>query len=89
MDPFVLTLLAGDAKFDLYAGVVVIDGNRLRFKVASWRTAFAVKVLRSKVKEFLAREFKQPGRSVVSERQRAWMRLFGQVFENVEAGRIR
>ncbi|KAH0292496.1 ATP-dependent RNA helicase A, partial [Aureobasidium sp. EXF-3399] len=89
VDPFVLTLLAGDAKFDLYAGVVVIDGNRLRFKVASWRTAFAVKVLRSKVKEFLAREFRQPGRSVVSERQRAWMRLFGQVFENVEAGRVR
>ncbi|KAG9553106.1 ATP-dependent RNA helicase A, partial [Aureobasidium melanogenum] len=88
-DPFVLTLLAGDAKFDLYAGVVVIDGNRLRFKVNSWRTCFAVKMLRTKIKEFLAREFKQPGRAVVAERQKAWMKLFGQVFENVEAGRVR
>ncbi|KAG9678506.1 ATP-dependent RNA helicase A, partial [Aureobasidium melanogenum] len=88
-DPFVLTLLAGDAKFDLYAGVVIIDGNRLRFRVNSWRTCFAVKMLRTKIKEFLAREFKQPGRAVVAERQKAWMKLFGQVFENVEAGRVR
>ncbi|KAH0351216.1 ATP-dependent RNA helicase A, partial [Aureobasidium melanogenum] len=88
-DPFVLTLLAGDAKFDLYAGVVVIDGNRLRFKVNSWRTCYAVKMLRTKIKEFLAREFKQPGRTVVAEKQKAWMKLFGQVFENVEAGRVR
>ncbi|KAK6005188.1 hypothetical protein QM012_007967 [Aureobasidium pullulans] len=88
-DPFVLTLLAGDAKFDLYAGVVTIDGNRLRFKVNSWRTCYAVKMLRTKIKEFLAREFKQPGRAVVAEKQKAWMKLFGQVFENVEAGRVR
>ncbi|KAG9525647.1 ATP-dependent RNA helicase A, partial [Aureobasidium melanogenum] len=88
-DPFVLTLLAGDAKFDLYAGVVVIDGNRLRFKVNSWRTCYAVKMLRTKIKEFLAREFKQPGRTVVAEKQKAWMKLFGQVFESVEAGRVR
>ncbi|KAH0388309.1 ATP-dependent RNA helicase A, partial [Aureobasidium melanogenum] len=88
-DPFVLTLLAGDARFDLYAGVVVIDGNRLRFKVNSWRTCYAVKMLRTKIKEFLAREFKQPGRTVVAEKQKAWMKLFGQVFENVEAGRVR
>lgn len=89
VDPFALVLLAGDAKFDLWSGVVVVDGNRLRFKVASWRACFAVKVLRARVKEFLGREFKQPGRSVVAERQRAWMRVFGQVFENVEAGRVR
>lgn len=89
VDPFALVLLAGDAKFDLFSGVVVIDGNRLRFKMHSWRTCFAVKVLRSRVKEFLGREFKQPGRAMVPERQKAWMKVFGQVFEGVEGARVR
>ena len=38
-------------------------------------------------KELLAKEFKVPGRGVVTERQKAWMRIFGAVFENVEMGR--
>ena len=66
---------------------MVIDGNRLRFKFSGWRACFAVKVLRSRVKELLAKEFRVPGRGVVTERQKAWMRIFGLVFENVETGR--
>ncbi|KAK6439340.1 hypothetical protein LTR95_004446, partial [Oleoguttula sp. CCFEE 5521] len=35
---FALVLMAGDAAFNIYAGVIVVDGNRLRFKVRDWRS---------------------------------------------------
>ena len=81
---FALTLLAGDAVFHMYAGVIVIDGNRLRFKVRDWKTMYALKVLRTKVREALGRLFKNPGKDLGS-RQRRWMELIERIFEQRKA----
>ena len=76
---FALVLLAGDAVFHMYAGVIVVDGNRLRFKVKDWKTMVAIKMLRSKLKEALGRLFRYPGRDL-GDRQRRWMELFEKIF---------
>lgn len=77
---FALVLLAGDAVFHMYAGVIVIDGNRLRFKVKDWKTMIALKILRMKIKEALGRSFKYPGKDL-GDRQRRWMELLERMFQ--------
>ncbi|KAK3706195.1 hypothetical protein LTR37_012896 [Vermiconidia calcicola] len=77
---FALVLLAGEATFHMYAGVIVIDGNRLKFKVRDWKTMFALKMLRTKLREALARVFKHPGREL-GDRYRRWMELLERIFE--------
>ncbi|GAB7360486.1 hypothetical protein MBLNU230_g8437t1 [Neophaeotheca triangularis] len=76
---FAMVLLAGEASFNLYAGVVVIDGNRLRFKVGEWRTLIVLKILRAKVREVVARLFKSPGRELGAKLER-WMEVFEKLF---------
>ncbi|KAI5364302.1 Putative helicase, P-loop containing nucleoside triphosphate hydrolase [Septoria linicola] len=75
-----LLLLSGEARFELYAGVIIIDGNRLRFKVRDWRTMIVLKVLRGKVKEVLGKVMKAPGREL-GDRPRRWMEVLERVFE--------
>jgi len=53
-----LILLAGEASFNLFAGVIVIDGNRLRYKLKDWRTMVVLRTLRMKLKQILGRHFK-------------------------------
>ena len=77
---FAILLLAGDAVFQMYAGVIVIDGNRLRFKVRDWRTMTVLKVLRSKLKELLARSLKSPGK-LLGDKHKRWMEMFEAIFK--------
>ena len=77
---FALVLLAGDAVFHLYAGVIVIDGNRLRFKVRDFKTMIVLKTLRAKLQEALGRQFRYPGKQL-GDRQTKWMDLVGKIFE--------
>lgn len=74
-----LALLAGEAKFDTYAGVVTLDGSRTRFKVANGKQLVLLKVLRSKIKEVLLRMMKNPG-GAVGGKSLAWMELFLALF---------
>lgn len=67
-----LVLLAGDAVFHMYPGVIVIDGNRLRYKVRDWKTMIVLKTLRTKLKEVLARLFKAPGKELIGKHH-MWM----------------
>lgn len=75
-----MVLLAGEAVFNLYAGVVVVDGNRLRFKVRDWRTLVVLKILRAKVRELVGRLFRSPGRELGGKLER-WFGVFEKVFE--------
>ncbi|KAK6388607.1 hypothetical protein LTR65_007763 [Meristemomyces frigidus] len=75
-----LVLLAGDAVFHMYAGVIVIDGNRLRYKVRDWRTMIVLKTLRAKLKEVLARLFKAPSKELTGKHQ-LWMEVVEKMFE--------
>ncbi|KXT02088.1 hypothetical protein AC578_6690 [Pseudocercospora eumusae] len=75
-----LILMAGEVRFEMFAGVIVIDGNRLRFKVRDWRTMIVLKTLRSKVREVLGKVFKSPGRDL-GDRPRRWMAVLEKIFE--------
>ncbi|KAL1310940.1 hypothetical protein AAFC00_001163 [Neodothiora populina] len=86
VEAMALVLLAGDARFDVYSGVIVIDGNRLRFKVSSWRAMVALKMLRARMRDILAKSMKNPGR-VMGPRQREWMDVFVSMFERVDKER--
>lgn len=77
---FALVLLAGEAVFHMYAGVIVVDGSRLKFKVRDWKTMFALKMLRLGFKEALGKSLKYPGKPL-GDRQMFWMKLVDQVFE--------
>lgn len=77
---FALVLLAGDARWDLYAGVVVLDGHRLKFAFRDWRSMVAVKFLRAKAREILSRGLKYPGKEV-GVRLARWVEVFESLFE--------
>lgn len=78
-----LALVAGEAVFHLYAGVLVIDGNRLRFKLRDWRTMVAVKILRAKLREAMAKSLRNPGRDL-GDRPRRWMSILEGIFERLK-----
>ncbi|KAI6894305.1 hypothetical protein KC318_g16765 [Hortaea werneckii] len=75
-----LVLLAGDATFNMYAGTIIIDGNRLRYKVRDWKTMIVLKILRAKLKEVLARMFRQPGKELTGKHH-MWMEVLEKMFE--------
>lgn len=76
-----LLLMCGEAVFHMYAGVIIVDGNRLRLKVRDWRTMVALKVLRAKAKEIMGKLFKSPGREL-GNRPKRWMEgVLEKIFE--------
>jgi ATP-dependent RNA helicase DHX29 len=70
-----LMLLVGDADFKLHAGVITIDGNRLRFRVDEWKNALALKGLRKGMEEIVEGSLRDP-RKEISPRLRKWMEIF-------------
>lgn len=83
--PLPVILLAGDATFNLYAAVIILDGNRLRFSVRDWKTMVALKMLRARTKEIVSVAFKSPGKPL-SRRLERWMEILRKVFERDEKG---
>ena len=75
-----LVLLAGDADFKLYAGVIVIDGNRLRFMVDSWKVMMVLKRLRERMKEVLNRKMRKPG-AALPDRLKRWLEIWRRVMQ--------
>ena len=83
---FALVLLGGEAVFHMFAGVIVVDGNRSRLKVRDWRTMIALKTLRARAKEVLGRQFRYPGREM-GERLRRWREVVERIFGRKVEGR--
>lgn len=75
VEDFAIALMCGDADFKLYAGVLALDSNRLRFSLRDWRTMMAVKILRSKLKDLLTKWFKNPGKAL-SPSQQQWLQIW-------------
>lgn len=72
----------------MYAGVIVLDGNRVRLSVPDWKAALAIKALRARLWELLGRSFKNPGRLQTAQHERwldAWQRIFSFAQETREA----
>lgn len=86
VEAMALVLMAGEARFDVYSGVVIVDGNRLRFRVRGWKQTIVLKILRARIKEVIGRILKNPGREL-AERHKEWMEVFLGLFERVERER--
>ncbi|KAI0110734.1 ATP dependent RNA helicase [Nemania sp. FL0031] len=79
VDTFAIALLCGDVRIDMYAGVVILDGNRARFSVADWKTLLVVKTLRARLRDILTRSFKMPGK-LLSAQQEKWLDVWQSIF---------
>ncbi|KAI1372610.1 P-loop containing nucleoside triphosphate hydrolase protein [Hypoxylon crocopeplum] len=83
VENFPIALLCGDVRIDMYAGVIVLDGNRARFSVPDWKTLLAIKALRTRIRDLLTRAFRTPGKLPTAQHEKwldAWQRVFSQDF---------
>lgn len=67
----------------MYAGVIVLDGNRARFSVPDWKTMLVIKALRSRLRDLLTRSFRMPGKLPTAQQEKwldSWQRVFSQDF---------
>ncbi|KAI0473028.1 helicase associated domain-containing protein [Xylariaceae sp. FL0804] len=83
VENFAIALLCGDVRIDMYAGVLILDGNRARFSVPDWKTMLVIKMLRTRLREILARSFKMPGKLLTAQQEKwldTWQKIFGQDF---------
>lgn len=65
----------------MFAGVLILDGNRARFSLPDWKTMIVLKILRTRLRELLTRSFKQPGKLPTPQQERwleVWQLLFCQ-----------
>ncbi|KIW71283.1 hypothetical protein PV04_03466 [Phialophora macrospora] len=70
-------LLGGDAEFKFYAGVMVLDGGKVKLSVRQWNELLAIKILRDKVAKVLQRRFGGPGQETAEgEQDRKWLDLW-------------
>lgn len=79
VEDFVVALVCGEAEFKLYSGVVVIDGNRVRFSLDDWKTISVIRALRTQVRQVMAQSFRSPG-SPISPQQRKWLTIWEKIF---------
>ncbi|KAI0407761.1 helicase associated domain-containing protein [Xylaria palmicola] len=79
VDTFAVALLCGDVRIDMYAGVIILDGNRARFSVPDWKTLLVLKTLRTRLRDILARSFKTPGK-LLSAQQEKWLDVWHDIF---------
>jgi ATP-dependent RNA helicase DHX29 len=54
----IIVVLLGEADFKMYAGVIILDGGRIRFSIRDWTTMIALKFLRTKLQEGLSRSYR-------------------------------
>lgn len=83
VENFAIALLCGDVRIDMYAGVIVLDGNRARFSVPDWKTLLVIKALRTRLRDLMTRSFRMPGKLLTAQQEKwldAWQRVFSQDF---------
>ncbi|KAL8727270.1 MAG: hypothetical protein Q9166_006151 [cf. Caloplaca sp. 2 TL-2023] len=81
MEPFALALACGEAEFKMYSGIIIIDGNRIRFSVDDWKVMLAIKTLRHKLRQINAQLFRDPGHQL-SDQQQTWMHFWKKTLEH-------
>ncbi len=68
----------------MYAGILSIDTNRIRFSVRDWKSMLAIKMLSTRVREILAAMFRDP-QQPLSYKQKQWMEIWQGIFQNRDA----
>ena len=79
VEDIAIALVCGEADFKMYSGVMVIDGNRVRFSFDDWKTMSAIKALRSQIRQAMAQSFRYPERAV-TQQQQAWLDIGEKIF---------
>ena len=69
-----LTCVSGQ----MYSGVIVIDGNRLRFSVSDWKAMLALKMLRLRLREVMHQSFRNPGQRLNAQQQ-VWLDILHKI----------
>ncbi|KAJ6259766.1 ATP-dependent RNA helicase DHX29 [Drechslerella dactyloides] len=69
-----LALLCGDAEFKLYAGAMIVDGNRIRFVFDSWRGTLAILILRRRIRALTSQRWRNIDGSI-SDDNRVWFEI--------------
>ncbi|KIW97056.1 uncharacterized protein Z519_02448 [Cladophialophora bantiana CBS 173.52] len=67
-------LLGAEAEFKFFAGVLLLDGGKVKLSVKRWRELMAVKILRERVLGVLEECYKRPGE--VGEEGRVWLDMW-------------
>jgi ATP-dependent RNA helicase DHX29 len=67
----------------MYSGVLVLDGNRVRFAFQDWKSMVALKTFRSRLKGITNCSFQTPGKPL-SENQKRWLELFYLVYQRLQ-----
>ena len=65
--------------WQMYAGVVILDGNRIRLCVSDWKVLLAIKTLRARLREIMTRSFRNPGKALSTQHLR-WLDLWQNIF---------
>jgi ATP-dependent RNA helicase DHX29 len=63
----------------MYSGVIIVDGNRIRFSIKDWKSMLAFKILSSKIREILTLTFRNPNKAL-SHKQQEWFDIWQQIF---------
>lgn len=84
VESFAIALVCGEAEFKMYAGVIVLDGNRIRFAVDEWKTFLALRALRTHLRQIMTQAFRSPGRGL-STQQQAWLDVWQKIFADSNA----
>ena len=74
-----VALVCGEADFRMYAGVIIIDGNRIRFSLDDWKTISVIRALRIHIRQIMTQSFRNPSR-VLSQQQRQWLDIWEKIF---------
>jgi ATP-dependent RNA helicase DHX29 len=77
---FILYLMLS---LQMYAGVITLDGSKLRFSVSDWKTMLAIKVLRIRLREILSCSFEAPGKPLPPSLLR-WFEVWQHIFTREE-----
>ncbi|KAL4916916.1 P-loop containing nucleoside triphosphate hydrolase protein [Aspergillus aurantiobrunneus] len=84
VEDWAVAVLCGEGDFKMYAGVLSIDTNRIRFSVRDWKSMLAMKVLATRVREILAIMVRDP-QQPLSYKQRQWMGIWQGIFQDRDA----
>jgi ATP-dependent RNA helicase DHX29 len=68
-------LMVGDADWKIHAGLVVIDGNRMRFRVGNWKDAVVLKHVRQRLEELVEVRLKEPSKEL-GTKTRKWLEVW-------------
>ncbi|KAF8425898.1 hypothetical protein EV426DRAFT_594191 [Tirmania nivea] len=89
VDDLAIALLCGEVDFRGFAGVLVVDGHRIKFCLGRWKGLLAVKILRGRLGAVSERAFRDPegvnrGRNSVEGREKVvtekeWVEIVGEV----------